>query len=62
MYSQFNLVKNGTVSEECLPYSSNNGTNTESCPLKCKNGDYLVFYHAKKCLYDRRRLYPRKLL
>ena len=47
MDSQFNLVKNGTVTEECLPYSSSNGSNTESCPLKCKNGDDLVFYHAK---------------
>ena len=45
--SQMNLVKNGTFTEECLPYSSSNGSNTESCPLKCKNGDDLVFYHAK---------------
>ena len=37
--AQFNLVKNGTVTEECLPYSSSSGTNKESCPLKCKNGD-----------------------
>ena len=47
MDPQFNLVKNGTVTEECLPYSSSNGSNTESCPLKCKNGDDLVFYHGK---------------
>ena len=45
--SQFNLVKNGTVTEECLPYSSSSGTNTESCPSQCKNGDDLVLYHAK---------------
>ena len=45
--SQFNLVKNGTVTEECLPYSSGIGINTESCPAKCKNGDDLKFYYAK---------------
>ena len=41
------MVKNGTISEECFPYSSSNRTNTESCPLKNKSGDDLVFYHAK---------------
>ena len=40
-------MKNGTVTEECLPYSSSSGTNKESCPLKNKSGDDLVFYHAK---------------
>ena len=45
--SQFNLVKNGTVTEECLPYASGNGRNRESCPAKCKNGDDLVLYYAK---------------
>ena len=47
IYSQFNLVKNRTVTEECLPYSTSSGTNTESCPSQCKSGDDLVFYHAK---------------
>ena len=45
--SQFNLVKNGTVTEACLPYSSSDGNYIESCPTKCKNGDDLVKYYAK---------------
>ena len=45
--THFNLVKNGTVTEECLPYSSSNGISIESCPTKCKNGDDIVKYYAK---------------
>ena len=43
--SQFNLVKNGTVTEECLPYSSAKGTIIEECPKQCKDGsDFQLFY------------------
>ena len=45
--SQFNLVKNGTVTEECFPYSSGDGTTIESCPTQCKNGEDIVKYYAK---------------
>ena len=45
--SQFNLVKNGTVKEECLPYSSGNGNIIDSCPTQCKNGDELEKFYAK---------------
>jgi cathepsin B len=45
--SQFNLVKNGTVTEQCLPYSSSDGSTIEACPTKCKNGDDIVKYYAK---------------
>jgi cathepsin B len=43
--SQFNLVKNGTVTEECLPYSSGRGL-IEECPIKCKNGSALEKYYS----------------
>ena len=42
-----NLNKNGTVSEECFPYSSANGTTIEKCPNSCKNGTKLKKYYSK---------------
>jgi len=39
-------VKNGTVTEECQPYSSYDKY-IEECPLKCKNGADIVKYYAK---------------
>ena len=45
--SQFNLVKNGTVTEECLPYSSAKGYSIETCPTTCKDGSDLKFYYSK---------------
>ena len=45
--SQFNLVKNGTVTEECFPYSSANGLDIEECPTTCKDGSDLQFYYSK---------------
>ena len=44
---QLNLIKNGTVTEECLPYSSGSGTITDTCPEKCKNGSDLKIYHSQ---------------
>ena len=40
------MVKNGTVSEECFPYSSENEI-IEECPLSCKDGSELKKYYAK---------------
>ena len=39
--AEMNLVKNGTVTEECLPFSSGNGTVIDKCPAeteKCADG------------------------
>ena len=44
---QLNLIKNGTVTEECLPFSSGNGTIIDKCPEKCKNGSELYLYYAQ---------------
>ena len=45
--SHFNLVKNGTVTEECFPYSSSYGVIRDTCPTQCKNGDDIVKYYEK---------------
>ena len=44
--SQLNLIKNGTITEECLPFSSGNET-IEECPTTCKNGSDFKRYYAK---------------
>ena len=44
---QLNLVKNGTVTEECLPFSSADGTNIEKCPEKCKDGTDIEKYYSR---------------
>jgi hypothetical protein len=44
--SQLNLIKNGTVSEECLPFSSKDGKSIEECPQSCKNGSELIKYYS----------------
>ena len=55
----FHLVKNGTVTEKCLPYSSADVTSifeeVEQCPTKCKDGSDIIKYHSKNAystLYD----------
>ena len=41
------LVKNGTTSEGCAPYSSGKGKITEKCPTKCKNGEVFTKYYSE---------------
>ena len=45
--TQFSLVKNGTITERCLPYSSADGKIIEQCPSKFKNGDEFKKYYSK---------------
>ena len=44
--SQMFLVKTGSVTLDCFPYSSQNRT-VENCPEKCNDGSNLNFYRAK---------------
>ena len=44
--AQLNLVKNGTVTEECFPYNSGN-EKIEDCPSSCKDGSEFKKYYAK---------------
>ena len=46
--SQLNLIKDGTVEEDCLPFNSQDGNITEKCPEKCKNGSELIKYYSHK--------------
>ena len=46
--TQLNLVKNGTVSEECLPFISKDQQLLDDCPSSCKNGSSLVKYYSQK--------------
>ena len=41
LLAALDLYYNGTITEECFPYSSSSG-NVESCPLKCKDGSNLI--------------------
>ena len=43
----FNLIKNGTVTEKCLPYSSADGIVIDECPTKCKDGSEYKKYYGK---------------
>ena len=45
--SQLNLVKNGTVTEECLPFSSADGKTIEECPAACKDGSPMKKYYSQ---------------
>ena len=44
---QLNLVKNGTVTEECLPFSSADGKTIEKCPRLCKDGSVPKKYYSQ---------------
>ena len=45
--SQMNLVKNGTVTEGCLPFSSADGIIVDDCPTSCKDGSEFKKYYSK---------------
>ena len=44
---QLNLIKNGTLTEGCLPFSSSDGKTIESCPTSCKDGSEYKKYYAQ---------------
>ena len=44
---QLNLVKNGTVTEECLPFSSADGIIKEKCPNLCKDDSIPKKYYSQ---------------
>ena len=45
--TQFLLVKNGTVTETCMPFTSEEGTSVEECPSKCKNNENFIKFKSK---------------
>ena len=44
---QLNLVKNGTVTEECFPFKSSDGETIPKCPSQCEDGSEFKKYHAQ---------------
>ena len=44
---QMNLVKNGTLTEGCLPFSSGDGITIEPCPTTCKDGSEYKKYYSQ---------------
>ena len=44
---EMNLVKNGTVTEGCLPFSSGDGRVVDECPTSCKDGSEYKKYYAE---------------
>ena len=55
MESQFYLVKNGTVTEKCMPYTSGDGEVWDECTSECKNEEEYKKYYAKNSystIYD----------
>ena len=43
----FNLVRNGTVTEKCFPYTSGNSQVKDECIKSCKDGSEYIKYYAK---------------
>ena len=59
--TEFYLVKNGTVTESCMPYSSGNNS-VEECIQKCKNNEEMKLYYSKNAYstpnnYDEENFY-----
>ena len=44
---QLNLIKNGTLTEGCLPFSSEDGKTIEKCPTSCKDGSEFKRFFAQ---------------
>jgi len=48
---QLNLVKNGTVTEECFPYKSADGKIIPDCPSQCEDGSEFNKYYSQNAYY-----------
>ena len=44
---QLNLIKNGTVTEECFPFVSGDGKTIPKCPTKCVDGTEIKKYYSQ---------------
>ena len=44
---QLNLVKNGTLTEQCFPYKSSDGKTVPECPTTCEDGSEYKKYYAQ---------------
>ena len=48
---QLNLIKNGTLTEECFPFSSGDGKVIDECPTSCKDGSEFKRYYAQNAYF-----------
>ena len=44
---QLTLVKNGTLTEQCFPFTSSDGKTIPECPSTCQDGSEFKKYHAQ---------------
>ena len=59
--TQLNLLKNGTVTDECIPYTASDGI-VEKCSSSCKDGSEKIKYYSKNAyiiepIYDEEHYY-----
>ena len=45
--TEFLLVKEGTITEGCMPYTSADGKTIEECPTTCKSDEEFIKYRSK---------------
>ena len=48
---QLNLVKNGSVTEECFPYKSADGETIPECPSQCEDGSEFKKYYSQNAYF-----------
>ena len=48
---QLNLVKNGTLTEGCFPFTSSDGQTIPKCPNECQDGSEFKKYHSQNSYY-----------
>ena len=48
---QLNLVKNGTLTEGCFPFTSRDGQTIPKCPNKCQDDSEYKKYHSQNSYY-----------
>jgi C1A family cysteine protease len=48
---QLNLIKNGTLTEECFPFNSGDGKVKDECPTSCKDGSEFKRYYAQNAYF-----------
>ena len=51
--AQLNLIRNGTVTEGCLPFTSDDGETIPKCPTECADGSEFIKYKAKNAYITR---------
>ena len=51
--AQLNLIRNGTLTEGCFPFTSDDGQTIPKCPTECEDGSDFIKYKAKNAYMTR---------